>query len=789
MDLTRRSFLKWASLSAVGAVACGVFDEREMNIQSPVNLPEDLVSGQDNWYATLCGQCPEREGILVRVMEGRAKKVRGNPAYPTNLGKQSVRCDGELQATYHPNRLARPILRQDGTPRGGREYWELSWDEAVDLLRDRLAGLRSRNEADTMRIVTEPLRGHLGMVVGRFADSFGGNHLALEPLEQQTLSSTFKRVFDQDTMPGLDIANSGYLLSFGADFLSTWLSPVHFARGYGQFRSSRNGRSRGRHIHVDPRYSMTAAAADEWIPITPGKEGILALTIAHILVSKGLADAGAAEALLGTAGARALEDFSPEKVLQSDSPLYLGMPETIRGEDAQHILERIAEEFATMGPGLAIGGGEAGAHTNGRFNLSAIYALNHLVGSAGRQPGQGGVVFNPTPPIDGLKNTGVAGSPADWERMVDDLKSGRTKVLMVHGANPLHSLPTAAGFRDALEGSSAFVVSFSSFLDDTSLMADLVLPVRSHLEEWGDDIPQPGPGFQVMGIQQPVVNPLGDLDPRSFADTLLALSQELDLDDAILRDARDFQGLLRGASDTLFALERGSPRGGSEEAPTKSAFWNKLLQQGGWWDEDSRATDPARVPPGLLAELAGQPAERRLPSYSGPTGPSSFHLVPFLSNSLLDGRASHLPWLQAAPDPLTTVTWQTWIEINSRLVEEMGLKEGDEVLVTSNDDSVKAVVYPHPAVPRGVVCLPAGQGHIPEVQYATRDGQERGSNPLKVLAMAKDAETGSLAWAATRVLVQPTGQNIKVSKFEGIVPAYPIGTKEEDIIHVTGEAT
>jgi len=109
MKLTRRDFLKWASLSAVGAVACDIFREGEMIIQSPARMPEDLVTGRDNWYATLCGQCPEKESILVRVMEGRAKKVRGNPLYPTNQGKQSVRCEAGLQALYHPDRLAGPV--------------------------------------------------------------------------------------------------------------------------------------------------------------------------------------------------------------------------------------------------------------------------------------------------------------------------------------------------------------------------------------------------------------------------------------------------------------------------------------------------------------------------------------------------------------------------------------------------------------------------------------------------------------------------------------------------------
>ena len=97
MKITRRNFLAWAGLGAVGAVACEGFGIRhgELDIQSPARLPEDLVRGKDNWYASLCRTCPSCEGIMVRVMEGRAKKIQGNPLYPTNQGKQSVRCDGD----------------------------------------------------------------------------------------------------------------------------------------------------------------------------------------------------------------------------------------------------------------------------------------------------------------------------------------------------------------------------------------------------------------------------------------------------------------------------------------------------------------------------------------------------------------------------------------------------------------------------------------------------------------------------------------------------------------------
>jgi len=774
-------------------VACDIFREGEMELQSPVDLPEDLVTGQDNWYATLCYQCPEQEGILVRVMEGRAKKVRGNPLYPTNQGKQSARCEAGLQALYHPDRIATPLERKG--PRGTAtfEFQPIDWDTAMDRLRGQLEGLSDRNP---LVMVTEPLRGHVGTVVERFVQAYGGRHMAFEPLDQTVLRTAVKQIFDQDLLPDFDIENSRYLLSFGADFLSTWVSPVRYARGYGEFRSHGDGKERGTFIHVEPRYSMTAANADRWIPIKPGMEGHLALSIAYAIIEEDLAsDPAIVGSMSGGAGKDALlsamDPFQPEKIaaLPPDDPRYLGIP-PIRGVPTAQTIRKIAREFADTahGPSLAIGGGEAAAHTNGLFNLSAIYALNYLVGSVGRRPGQGGIVFNPPPPLADIPPSSKASSLSDWLTLGEDLRRGRVKVLMVHGANPVHGLASGVGFEQALGASDAFVVSFSSFLDDTTQMADLVLPERSYLEDWGDDMPEPGPGYRLLGMRQPVVNPLPELDPRSFPDMLFDLSPELTQELGLSSGVLDpFKALLRKGSDSLFELQRGSPRGGSAEAPTASAFWNELLQQGGWWDTATPSAALAPPPPNLI-ELVQQAAA---PSFASPTVTQGniFHLVPFLSNSLLDGRGAHLPWLQAAPDPLTTVTWQTWIEINSGKARDMGLKEGDVVRVVSASSSLEAIVYLHPAVPPDVVAIPVGQGHSPGLQYATKDGEMRGANIISILdPRLVDTETGAMAWAANRVLVQPTGENVKVSKFEGIVPAYPIGTREEDIVQVTGLA-
>ena len=135
MKLTRRHFLAWAGLGALGAVACEGFGirEGELSIQSPVSLPEDLVRGKDNWYTSLCRNCPSCEGILVRVMEGRAKKVQGNPFYPTNQGKSHARCEAGVQALYHPDRVSGAMRR--GGNRGSGQFIPIGWEpEAMDCL-------------------------------------------------------------------------------------------------------------------------------------------------------------------------------------------------------------------------------------------------------------------------------------------------------------------------------------------------------------------------------------------------------------------------------------------------------------------------------------------------------------------------------------------------------------------------------------------------------------------------------------------------------------------------------
>ena len=693
-------------------------------------------------------------------MEGRAKMIQGNPFYPTNQGKIHARCESGLQALYHPDRISSPMRRTG--PRESAEFSAISWQpNAMDALR---TALQERGRSSVM--ITEPLRGHMALLVDRFSTAIGAEHLGFEAIDNNTYRAAVNNVFGQDSMPDFDLDNAAFILSFGADFLSTWVSPTRYLRGYGEFRQGDN-RDRGMFYQIDSRFSMTAAAADKWLPVRPGWEGHLAMSLAQVIIEENLAAPGVNVDSLTGGDAQALNNFRPETI----APMA-GLTAEMTGGDPVKFLKNLARSFAASRPSIAIGGGSAGASSNGLFNLEAIYALNFLVGSVGEE---GGVKFNPGSPWDDVPSTSKVGGLEDWARITEQIRSGETKLLLLHGTDPIHGLPDSLHLRDAIiQAEDLMVISFSPFLDDTSALADLILPDRVSLEDWGDDITEPGPGYQMIGFQQPVVNPLGDLDPLSFPDVLLTVAQELGKESQL--PWANFKSMLREGSDALFELNRGSI-----EASSAEEFWNNLLKRGGWWDEQSTGPKSVQAPAGLLKTIAGKASS---PDFSGiGMDADSFYLVPFSHNTLLDGYNGHLPWLQAAPDPLSTVTWQTWVELNDKTAEQLDVKEGDILRIESSKDSIRAVVYPTPAAPPDVISVPFGQGRQYGSDYATDRPAKESSNVMDILETTRVKDTGSLAWAGTRVRVSKTGESVSISKLEGDVRAVEIGlTPAEDII-------
>lgn len=730
MKLNRREFLALTGKSAAGAVifaACGL-PERELIVQSPVDLPEDLVRGEDAWYATSMADFTNGDGVLVRVIQGRATKIEGNPDHPVNRGKSTARYDSVLQLLYHPDRISEPQIRysKSGNLVG------ISWEQAETRFQEALV-----KASGSLTVVTNPLRGHLGSVASKFAARYNGKHMAFDPIEQGVLHGAVRSVLGQDQLPTFDIANAQTVLSFGADWLGTWGSPAHFGVKYGEFRSQGN---RGYLIHAESRMSLTAAAADLWLAPQPGTEGDLALGIASVIVNEGLASAG------------------------NIAAFNAALPGGLSGHGAANVanrtgvsvsrIQKAARHFAGNTPAVAFGGGSAGAHTNGSFNLGAIYALNLLVGAVGAR---GGVTANPGSAFEDVPASATGASFQSWEQELAQWRAGNVETVIIRGTDIVHGMPNSVAVREAL-GNVPNVIVFGAVLDDTMDFADLVLPEQVFLEAWGTDIPEPGPGYQVVGIQQPVVGPTITRDEsglisdaRGFGDMLMKMAGG--------SLGSSMEKVVKSALAELHASGRGSV-----SASSSTLFTNGVLQRGGWWDTGKNGSG------GTIGKVS---TSNKNAGYSdtGPLGAGEdFHLVPFHSNSLFDGRLAASPWAQQTPDPISSASWSTWAEINSQQAEDLGIKEGDVLLIRSTSGEIEALAYPHPGMRPGVIGVPIGQGHVQGGRWA----EGRGSNVLSILVDKKDSETGALAWAATRVRVQRSGRRVKVPKFEGNVEARPI---------------
>jgi anaerobic selenocysteine-containing dehydrogenase len=644
-----------------------------------------------------------RDGKPGVTKMGLAKKLEGDPQHPINQGKLCTRGQAAIEITYHPDRVGHPLKRA-GT-RGDGKFEEISWDQALAELVAKLDALTAANNQKSLALLRGRRPGLRDEVFAQFADRFGAPPpMMFEFFGDDVLRRANALSFGKEQLPTLDLAESRYVISFGADFLGTWNSPVSQNVAYGHMRQGRPG-VRGKFVQVEYRMSQTGANADEWIAVKPGTEGVLALGLAHVIMKSGArppAEAGRAGMLID-GWASGLTEYSPQEV------------EKKTGVQAARI-ERLAKEFAQQRPGLAIVAGVALAQTNGLFTALAVNALNALMESV---EAPGGIYFTPT---------SVQRNP----NFVENNKIGigaDTQVLMIDEVNPVFAAPKAWGVRDTLL-KVPYVVSFGNFIDETSVLADLILPDHSFLESWTHAAPESGAKAAVSTSAPPVMRPLHDT--RSTPDVLLEVSRKLSK--PLNLPWQTFEETLKEGS---VALTRRS-------APPSSG---------------GRAT-------------AGGTGTVRYsdPRFDGDPGQFGFHFLPYPSTAFLDGSLAHLPLLQELPDPLSSAMWSSWVEINMQTAEKLGIHQGDLVEITSTQGSIQVPAFPSPGIAPDVVAMPVGQGHENYTRYATG----RGENPISILSAVSEPETGSLAWAATRVKIAKVADaDGRLVLFAGSLREYP----------------
>jgi anaerobic selenocysteine-containing dehydrogenase len=408
-------------------------------------------------------------------------------------------------------------------------------------------------------------------------------------------------------------------------------------------------------------------------------------------------------------------------------------------------IAEVSREFAATRPCLAMAGEALAFQSNGAESVRAVLLLNRLVGNLNRP---GGIYPDPSA-------AGEGNDPAGLASLIEAMDQGQIETALIHDCNPVHAVPPASGFQEAL-AKVPFLVSFSPLLDDTARLADLVLPDHTALESWGDVVPAAGTRTPVIGLMQPVVRPV--FDTRPFADLLLTVAGELGGETAAAFPQKSYLELLK---------ETVRKAAGLPETDFETN-WVALLQKGGLFETPKKELSSFAAGGGLtLPEVAE-------PRFAGDEKSFPLHLLAYPSTAFYDGRGAALPWLQQLPDPLSTVVWGSWLEINPRTAAELGIAFGDLVEVASPQGSLRLPAVTFPAIRPDMVAIPIGQGHQGAGRYA--DG--RGVNPLVLLAPNGETD-GMPTPGATRVRVRKIAAGAEL-----VTAGHPEGSYRNDLIEI-----
>ncbi|MBI4585383.1 MAG: molybdopterin-dependent oxidoreductase [Planctomycetes bacterium] len=752
----------------------------------------------ERFATTLCRQCPGGCGLRVRMVNDSVVGIAGNPLHPINHGGVCARAPAALQTLYNPDRLTKPMLLAG--PKGAGRYRPIEWDEAIERLATKLKTIRRDPGPQSLVVVINGDRGLTRLLWSRFLQAYGSNNLIDWSFPEGHVA--YPAVWATQGLRravGYDLARAKYVLSFGSQWLDAHWSPAHASEIFASLRGQGEA-VRARFIHVEPRLSLTGAKADEWIPVRPGTEGALALGLAHVILREGLYDRDFVENFThgfedpaGGTGERigyrrlVLRDYAPSKVAN------------ITGVHEATIF-RLAREFASNAPALAIGFDGSGAATQRCYDRMAIHSLNALVGSIDVPGGvtcfQDLEILNlPAPDPDETAERGLSRPRFEnADRATYPLGANAPHILAEHvlaelpypnevmvlgDVDIVFTSPHPERVRQAL-AKIPFVVSLSPWLNETASFADLIIPERHFLTRWDVDVGHTLTGQPAVTIGQPVID--WPQEGLASADLILELARRLGGTLPAALPFKDAEAVVRTVFKHLHASNRGGPFSSREEegwtrllegagwrfqmTGGEEDFFRQALQSGGWTDPIyyHREWDRVfRAPPRRFAFHSTVIAEslkpgsieddiRCLPHYepvhsepSDETFPLSLYVYPL--PSLAGMTDANVPWLMDTFGRNKQERWRNWVEINPVTGEQLGIKDGDEVVVESRRGRIRTRVKLFQGVMPGVVAFPWGLGH----QKGGRWCEGVGQNPSELVEAYTDPLTSEQFWNANRV--------------------------------------
>jgi anaerobic selenocysteine-containing dehydrogenase/Fe-S-cluster-containing dehydrogenase component len=693
--MNRRTFLKIAGMSSISlAAGCS---PAEKNLFSLVHTPDDMVTGKATWYASTCRECPAGCGILAKNREGRVIKIEGNPLHPINKGKICMRGQAAMQAIYNPDRIKTPLLKE-------KDKWQpISFSKAQSILKDKTHDAYQKGP-DQIRMLTEVVGKSL---LALFSDALKRRNarepMVYEPFAYESLKTANEKVFGRKELVSYHMHEADMLVSFGADFLETWLSPVEYAHKFKTMHAFKNGRKTP-FYHLSPIQSLTGANADYWMACNPGSESIVAL--------------GLVRQALDIRKGKKLPWSYRKPLLDATAPYTQDRVLKLSGLSLASYEKLIIELMGSRKP-LVLGTNTGAGDLNGLLTNVAANLLNLLL-----DPDLELLDFNNRHRVE------IAAARSEVLQFFKDLKTDGVDLLILNNVNPAFSLPPESSVKAALEQDDLFVVSFSNFMDETSELADLIFPVALPLETWDEY-----GGWQAVNAT---------LQP-----TMGRLTQALHIGDVILNTAYENEKPAENYKTYLFS------RLITERKIPDEKGWVQLLQVGGAIDSPAASgSKKLDLKAQKIADLLSQSAEISVPDLA-------FSALP--SIRFFDGRGANKPWLCEIPDPLTRVAWQSPVSMHPDTAKKQNIVQGDIVQIESKWGSLEAPVYVNEFAKPGVLVMNIGQGHSAYGRYA----QNQGANPNVILPHDANTDTGGPLFSTDQIKLRQTGRTMKLAKTDG----------------------
>jgi Fe-S-cluster-containing dehydrogenase component/anaerobic selenocysteine-containing dehydrogenase len=464
----RRDFLKVMGFSVAGAMAACSRMPVEKSLPYLIQ-PKEIVPGKAYWYASTCHACSANCGILIKNRDGRPIKIEGNPDAKLNQGGLCASGQASVLELYDSGRLQHPL--HDGK--------KTSWANLDKAVLKQLEKIKESSGA--LRVVTSSQSSpSLNKLIQEFLAPYANaKHVVYDSISQSGLIEAHEAAFGKAVLPHFHFSKARYIVSFGADFLGSWISPVEFTKGYSLNRkvTSKNPQM-SKHIQVESRMSLTGANADERVLVKQGDQPQFILALLAKVAS-----------LLGQGGV-------------SHSTI----------KDQAATIEKIAKGLVKHKRESLIV-----SDSNDKNVQLVVAKLNHMLGSYGK-------TLDVTYPSQQKQ-----GKDADFTDFVKELNQGKVDTVILWDVNPAYNNADAAAFKKGLK-KTKLSVALAERLDETAKLASFVVPLSHALESWGDSEPVKGS----FHLTQPAIHSV--YDTRMAGDVLLKWQGKTKNYEAYLKD-------------------------------------------------------------------------------------------------------------------------------------------------------------------------------------------------------------------------------------------------------------